>query len=90
MGRWVGEHGQNRIGNSHLDSHEVNPLQSGLMSRESMNSRVCCVSKPLSCPHHLVIIPTRSPALTSQSPSWEAYLTCEMPVSSHRGWSAAE
>lgn len=52
MGRWVGEHGQNRIGNSHLDSHGVNPLQSGLMSRESMNSRVSCVSKPLSCPHH--------------------------------------
>lgn len=65
MGRWVGEPGQNWIGNSHLDSHEVNPLQSELTSQESVNSRVSCMSKPLSCLHHLVIIPTQSPALTS-------------------------
>lgn len=42
MGRWVNEPRQNQIGNSHLDSHELNLLQPGLMSLEPMNSRISC------------------------------------------------
>jgi hypothetical protein len=57
VGRWVNEPGQNYIGNSHLDSHEINLFQPEQMSLEPESSRINHSEPSSALPHHLPRFP---------------------------------
>lgn len=77
--------GQNYIGNPHLDSHEINLLQPGLMSLEPVNSEQSSV-----LPYHLPRFPLGPQFSHTNLLHGKLVRHVKIAISRHRGWVAAD